>query len=1043
MFRKINLLLIALHLICRPLLAQNIISAPREANFVNYTAEHGLDYVNGFRVFEDSKGYLWFCTKEGISRFNGITFRNFTLQDGLPSPIVTGACEDNSGTLWISTLKGFATFKNNRFDTVGNLKKYQAINIIKAKDGSLWAASSSGLVHIDPANKTQPLLKVYAIGEKVENSSFRNLWQNKKGDIMGGSESGCFIVKGDTMVRYNDLPGPVYTMIEMDDGTEWFTGWDKPLSIYKNGKLEKEIKLGSFALDMLRDNKGNTWLVTWDKGLFKYNGKDFINYSAKEGLSFNSFWGIDEDSNGNLWLSSWGRGLFKYSGESFTRLSEKSGLPSNNISGVVEGEKNKFWISSEQSVSYYNAETGEMNNITKCNNENLSLIISLYAYKPNEVWALGYIGQGYRIVDGKISVDKEMTGFSAVKDSQGNIWMGTDKNGAMKISGIDKRFVNVSKVQPGNRVISVFEDTKQNYWFINDQKGIHFYKNDQVKNFNRTNGFVNEPASSISQDSLGFYWITVPTKGVYRCQLDKGDNIKITDSLVDACGLMSGNAHSAVVIRDKLYMSTKYGLCVMDLKLYARGTKKLNYYNKEDGLMHPDCNLLNFDSNGNIWLSGAGGIYVFNAGQTKLNTKETKTYITQISLFFKDVDWAKYSNEIDDNGLPLDLKLNYEENHLTFKFIGINLLAPTKVLYQYKLEGLDKDWSPPVNKSEADYSSIPPGTYTFMVKSCNNDGLWNKTPQSFVFTITPPFWKTAWFYAICALVLLAAFYFFVRSREKKLQREKVILEQKVDQRTHQLKQAFEQIGVKNKEITDSINYASKIQVALLPSQEDLRSLAKDFFILFKPKDIVSGDFYWAEKKGDKFYLAICDSTGHGVPGAFMSLLNLSFINEAVNEKNIVKPNEVFNYVRSELVSSISKEGQNDGFDGTMVCFDPGHNRFMYAAANTKPILISNHTIKILQADKMPVGKGEKTDSFNSYEIEYKAGDTLYLFTDGYADQFGGSNGKKMKFKKLEEIVTSIYDLPMQEQLKILETKFDEWKGSLEQVDDVCLIGIRL
>ena len=317
-----------------------------------------------------------------------------------------------------------------------------------------------------------------------------------------------------------------------------------------------------------------------------------------------------------------------------------------------------------------------------------------------------------------------------------------------------------------------------------------------VKNFNRTNGFVNEPATNMTEDSLGFYWFSVPTKGVYKCSLDKNDNLKIVDSLVDACGLISDNVRSVCVINDKLYMGTKYGLCVMDLNLYAKGQKKLHYYNKEDGLVNPDCNLATIDVAGNIWLSTTGGIYAFNASQTKTNTKETRTYITQINLFFKDVNWLDYVSETDENGLPIDLKLSYQKNHLTFKFIGINLAAPTKVLYQYKLEGLDKDWSPEINKSEADYSSIPPGTYTFMVRSCNNDGLWNKEPQTFVFTITPPFWKTIWFYTICGVLLMVAFYFFVKSREKKLQREKAVLEQKVDERTHQLKQAFDEIGVK-------------------------------------------------------------------------------------------------------------------------------------------------------------------------------------------------------------------------------------------------------
>ncbi|MBP7808809.1 MAG: tetratricopeptide repeat protein [Bacteroidia bacterium] len=247
---------------------------------------------------------------------------------------------------------------------------------------------------------------------------------------------------------------------------------------------------------------------------------------------------------------------------------------------------------------------------------------------------------------------------------------------------------------------------------------------------------------------------------------------------------------------------------------------------------------------------------------------------------------------------------------------------------------------------------------------------------------------------------------------------------------------------KQKEITDSIHYANRIQTTLLAQRDFLKENLPEHFVLFKPKDIVSGDFYWAAKvKSNNFYLGICDSTGHGVPGAFMSLLNIGFLNEAVKEKNISNPNEVFDYVRKRLIENISQDGGQEGMDGILLRMDS--KTITYAAANNSPILISNQKIIQLPSDKMPVGQGFYEENFNLNTIDYKAGDTLYLYTDGYADQFGGPKGKKFKYQPLNELLLSISTLPLAEQSQILNQKFEEWKGDLEQVDDVCIIGIRL
>ncbi len=246
-----------------------------------------------------------------------------------------------------------------------------------------------------------------------------------------------------------------------------------------------------------------------------------------------------------------------------------------------------------------------------------------------------------------------------------------------------------------------------------------------------------------------------------------------------------------------------------------------------------------------------------------------------------------------------------------------------------------------------------------------------------------------------------------------------------------------------KEILDSIHYAKRIQTTLMAHTDFVNENIPNNFILFKPKDIVSGDFYWGTKHKDLFYLAVCDSTGHGVPGAFMSLLNINFLGEAINEKNIIEPHKVFNYVRQRLIDEISKEGQKDGFDGILICLDQRTNKITYAAANNAPIVIRNGEILELEKDRMPVGKGEKTDSFTLHHIDLQKEDSLYLYTDGYADQFGGPKGKKFLYKRLNELLQSLNPDELSKRGDKLNYKFEEWKGGLEQVDDVLVIGIKI
>lgn len=326
--------------------------------------------------------------------------------------------------------------------------------------------------------------------------------------------------------------------------------------------------------------------------------------------------------------------------------------------------------------------------------------------------------------------------------------------------------------------------------------------------------------------------------------------------------------------------------------------------------------------------------------------------------------------------------------------------------------------------------------------------------------------QTVFLYSAIGISIIISFFLLLMYRGYKHKQEanRIISQQKVE--VEKQKHIIEE---KQREVLDSINYAKRIQYTLLAHEDFLKENLPGHFTYFNPKDIVSGDFYWAASIGSansrKFYLAVCDSTGHGVPGAFMSLLNIGFLSEAINEKHIEKPNEIFDYVRMKLTNTISKEGQKDGFDGILVCFETytsfnGENasnkqmKITYAAANNAPVLIRKQSVtesvempivELIEApaNRMPVGIGERKENFTLHTIEANKGDLLYLYTDGFADQFGGPNGKKFKYKQLNQLLLAIHTKPLNEQNTLLKNEFDNWKGDLEQVDDVCVIGIRI
>lgn len=296
--------------------------------------------------------------------------------------------------------------------------------------------------------------------------------------------------------------------------------------------------------------------------------------------------------------------------------------------------------------------------------------------------------------------------------------------------------------------------------------------------------------------------------------------------------------------------------------------------------------------------------------------------------------------------------------------------------------------------------------------------------------------------AVAILILIVAFFVYRSYLIKK--KANILLEHQ----NIEIREQKEQIEEQKQEITDSIKYASRIQRAVLPPIEIFDELFEEYFILFRPRDIVSGDFYWLASKNDKIYIAAADCTGHGVPGAFMSMLGISFLNEIINKTEINSASEILDRLRENVIDSLRQTGKaneaKDGMDIALCVVDKNNMRVEYAGAYNPLIIIRKGEVIQVKADKMPIGIYFKEHTpFTNNDVEVQKGDMLYLFSDGYIDQFGGPSGRKFMINKFKELLASISTEPLTKQRDILDVKIDMWRGEKPQIDDIIVLGLKI
>ena len=670
------------------------------------------------------------------------------------------------------------------------------------------------------------------------------------------------------------------------------------------------------------------------------------------------------------------------------------------------------------------------------------------------------------------SIFEEIRFFKADKD--GDLWIGSNQGGVIKFNMKTSKFesqpyINSRLYRDGQ--VKALEIDKQNHLWIGTNEGYaigtinenNFARYISIDSINVTN------ITALYCDPQGYMWIGTEPKGG-RPGLIKYDPAKLKS--IPIKGLPA--VIPKTMVMDKkgvLWIGTGEGL------IGFRNDSVLSVVTQDDGLLSSNINLLADGGDGSIYIGTNNGLnryfpatkrifsYTERNGFTGIEAKPNAVFKTSAGdLWFGTANGATQLklSRLSTKGLePLThimgmrvnyeprtmiagMKLNYKERSILFDYYSICLKNPDVVRYKVRLDGADKDWRPVTTETRAIYSALPPGKYTFQVIASNSEGIWNSKPVSFHFTIRPPFYFTWWFILLSVIIIVVAVIVYIRVREQNLIKEKLILEEKVVERTAEVVQKSMIIEEKNRDITASIRYAERIQRAMLPRENTF----PETFVLFLPKDIVSGDFYWMYDNGDTEFIAAVDCTGHGVPGAFMSIIGHNSLNKVVREYGLTRPAAILDQLNVEVIKSIlqsQEKGINDGMDLALIAINKKNFTLEYAGAYNPLYQVRNGEVIVHKGDRFPIGMStmEQKKTFSNVFVELKPGDMLYMTSDGYADQFGSPEVKKFKTVNIKRILSEIWNLPVQMQKERLEKEIMDWKGELPQIDDIMFIGTKV
>lgn len=1025
--------------------------------FDNYSIKQGLSEQKVYTLLQDSKDYIWLGTANGLSRFDGKKFENFTSKAGLATGGVKCIIEDSLGYIWFGHLNGGISRYNGRsfeqagFDSLVLTGDITSIAQIKDK---IWFTS-----RYDGAIMSEfPLTDIKHINAK----QFRGK-DGLSDQVFGANvnRDGSLICIADVGLRRYNSEGKKFENYRMPHMTTYFSttylledkGGNLWFGTYNGGvykyimseskmvyyDLIKEGVLSNTVSCLTEDSKGRIWIGTWEGGIAVFDGDNIRKFNAGNGLKPSRIYDIIEDVEGNILIADQNNGLTIFKGDAFTTINEKEILPDPNVNAIYQDKTGAVWFGTNAGISRYDPESEKKPVIYNTANNAIFEDIRFFRDdKDGNLW-IGANAGGVIMYNMKTSKFEAQPYINSILykegqvkamevDKQNNLWIGT-------VEGVAVGTINEQNFQrytlmdslTVSEINALYCDPNGDMWIGTEPRGgkpglIKY--NAAKKDFKPVSALPGIRPKALVMDGNGILWIGTNT-GVIAFRKDS-----IISTLTQDDGLLSNNINLLSVGKDgSIYIGTNNGL-----NRYFPKTKRIFSYTERNGFtgIETKPNAVYDSPVGDLWFGTANGATKLIPGKTVTAELEPLTHIMGMRVNYETREMTP------------GMKLSYNERSILFDYYSICLTNPDVVKYKVMLEGADYNWRPVTDQTRAIYSALSPGKYTFNVIACNSQGIWNTKPVTFHFIIKPPFYLTWWFILISLVLIVVIIVTYINIRERNLVKEKVILEEKVKERTAEVVQKSMEIEEKNRDITASIRYAERIQRAMLPKEDTF----KDTFVLFLPKDIVSGDFYWMYDNGDWQFIAAVDCTGHGVPGAFMSIIGHNSLNKVVREFGLTRPSAIVDQLNIEVMKSLLQRHEkaiNDGMDLALIAFNRKNFTLEFAGAYNPLYVVRKGEVFVYKGDRFPIGMTtmDEKKSFTNQQVDIQPGDMVYMCSDGYADQFGSSDVKKYKSANVKKLLSEIWHLPVYEQKDRLEREIMEWKGELGQVDDIMFIGTKI